>query len=52
MTKFYEGSPVTIIRAAQAGDDGYDETKDQILIERANKTRVIVLRTEITSTEG
>lgn len=52
MQKFYAGSHVTVVRAAQPGDDGYDAKKDQVLIEMPDKTRKLVLRGDITSTEG
>lgn len=44
----YKSQPVTIMRNANIGDDGYDILKEQILIQFPNETRAVVFRGDLT----
>lgn len=46
----YQGKPVTIIRPARKGDDGFNDTKDQVLVKLDDGTSRVILRAEVKTT--
>lgn len=47
MTQVYKGKPVTDVRDAHDGDEGFDSKKDQVVIRLADGTQKTVNRTEV-----
>lgn len=47
MTQVYQNKPVTNVRAARKGDEGFDASKDQVVIRCEDGTAKTVLRTEV-----
>lgn len=45
----YKGKPVTILRDAKQGDQGYDQAKDQVVVRTADGNETVALRTEVTN---
>lgn len=48
MQQQYQGKPVTVVRDAQQGDQGFDQSQDQVLIRLDNGTEKVVQRGEVT----
>src|ERR1039458_891971 len=43
----FKNQPVTVLRAAQSGDNGFDASKDQVLIRDAAGVESVALRSEV-----
>lgn len=47
MATTYQNQPVTIVRPARAEDVGYDATKHQVIIQKADGSLETVLRKDV-----
>lgn len=46
----YRGKPVTVVRSARKGDEGFDEDTDQVVVKLEDGTEKTVARTDVQDT--